>query len=77
MRGPRSFAAEEIALVRQLWREYWDSFGLPMDFQGFGEEMEGLPGVYGAEGGALLLASIIMSLPGPSPCGVWTECRVR
>jgi putative acetyltransferase len=27
-----------------------------MDFQGFGEEMEGLPGVYGAEGGALLLA---------------------
>ena len=27
-----------------------------MDFQGFGEERNGLPGVYGAAGGALLLA---------------------
>ncbi len=27
-----------------------------MDFQGFGEERNGLPGAYGAAGGALLLA---------------------
>jgi len=47
---------EEIALVRQLWREYWDSFSLPMDFQGFGDELEGLPGSYAADGGVLLLA---------------------
>jgi putative acetyltransferase len=46
----------EIALVRQLWREYWDSFGLPMDFQGFCDELEGLPGSYAADGGVLLLA---------------------
>lgn len=46
----------EIALVRQLWREYWDSFSLPMDFQGFGDELEGLPGAYAADGGALFLA---------------------
>jgi putative acetyltransferase len=46
----------DIALVQELWREYWESFGLAMDFQGFGEEVKGLPGVYGAEGGALLLA---------------------
>jgi putative acetyltransferase len=45
-----------IAAVRGLWREYWESFGLPMDFQGFGEELQGLPGVYGESGGALLLA---------------------
>ena len=38
-------------------REYWESFGLPLDFQGFGEELQGLPGVYGADGGALLLAT--------------------
>jgi ribosomal protein S18 acetylase RimI-like enzyme len=48
----------DIAEVRALWREYWKSIGLPMDFQGFGEELEGLPGVYGASGGALLLAKL-------------------
>ena len=42
--------------MRGLWREYWESFGLPMDFQGFGEELRDLPGVYGELGGALLLA---------------------
>jgi putative acetyltransferase len=49
-------SAEDVAMVRELWREYWGSFGLPLDFQGFGEELEGLPGVYGADGGVLLLA---------------------
>ena len=29
-----------------------------MDFQGFGDELLGLPGVYGAEGGALLIAKL-------------------
>jgi putative acetyltransferase len=46
----------DVAVVQQLWREYWDSFGLSLDFQGFSNELKGLPGVYGAEGGALLLA---------------------
>jgi putative acetyltransferase len=46
----------DIAAVRELWLEYWESIGLPMDFQGFGEERNGLPGAYGAAGGALLLA---------------------
>ena len=50
-------SAADIAQVRELWREYWESFGLPMDFQGFGKEMDGLPGVYGAAGGVLLLAA--------------------
>jgi putative acetyltransferase len=49
-------SAEDVAVVRQLWREYWDSVGLPMNFQGFDAELAGLPGVYGAGGGALLLA---------------------
>jgi putative acetyltransferase len=52
----RAEAECEIALVRGLWTEYWESFGLPLDFQGFGDELRGLPGVYGAEGGILLLA---------------------
>jgi putative acetyltransferase len=47
----------DVAIVRQLWREYWESIGLPMDFQGFDVELQGLPGAYGAKGGALLLAT--------------------
>ena len=46
----------DLAVVRQLWGEYWESLGLPMDFQGFSHELQGLPGVYGAQGGALLVA---------------------
>jgi putative acetyltransferase len=46
----------DMAVVRQLWREYWESFGLSLDFQGFANELKSLPGVYGAVGGALLLA---------------------
>jgi len=49
-------SAAHLGAVRDLWREYWESFSLPLEFQGFGEELEGLPGVYGAAGGALLLA---------------------
>jgi GNAT superfamily N-acetyltransferase len=49
-------SAMDLAGVRQLWREYWESFGLPADFQGFSDEVQGLPGVYGAAGGALLIA---------------------
>jgi len=47
---------EDIAHVQQLWREYWESFGLPLEFQGFDEELEGLPGIYAQDGGCLLLA---------------------
>ena len=46
----------DLHSVRELWREYWESFDLPLDFQGFGDELLGLPGLYGAAGGALLLA---------------------
>ena len=68
----------DLAIVRQLWGEYWESLGLPMDFQGFGDELKGLPGVYGAEGGALLLAfDSRMSRPELSRCGVWIESPVK
>jgi putative acetyltransferase len=56
----------DLAAVRKLWREYWKSIDLPDDFQGFGEELNGLPGVYGADGGALLLAE---SPPETTPAG--------
>jgi putative acetyltransferase len=56
----------DVAAVRELWREYWRSVDFPDDFQGFGEELKGLPGVYGADGGALLLAE---SPPDATPAG--------
>jgi putative acetyltransferase len=46
----------DIARVRELWREYWESFSLPIEFQGFGQELAGLPGAYGVPGGLILLA---------------------
>jgi len=46
----------DLAAVRHLWREYWTSMDLQDNFQGFSEELKSLPGVYGADGGALLIA---------------------
>jgi putative acetyltransferase len=51
-------AGQQIAVVQDLWREYWSSIGLPPDLQGFVDEVNTLPGVYGAPAGRLLLATI-------------------
>jgi len=48
--------AERIAAVRDLFEEYWKSFGFTPCFQGFGDELEKLPGEYAPPGGALLIA---------------------
>ncbi len=48
----------DLAATRELWREYWKSIDLPDDFQGFGEELNGLPGKYAENGGVLLIAWI-------------------
>ena len=48
--------AADIAAVRGLWRQYWDSLGLTDEFQGFAEELRNLPGKYAPPGGTLLLA---------------------
>jgi GNAT superfamily N-acetyltransferase len=49
---------EEIAQVRELFEEYWASFGFTPCFQNFGAELDGLPGDYAPPGGRLGLALV-------------------
>jgi putative acetyltransferase len=56
MRIVSARTAAEVDQVRQLFRDYWDSFGFTPCFQGFGAEVAALPGAYAPPGGDLLLA---------------------
>jgi GNAT superfamily N-acetyltransferase len=53
----RAESDEDIIQVRALWTEYWETLGLPLEFQGFGEQLQRLPGEFAAPSGLLLLAS--------------------
>lgn len=48
----------EISQVRQLFQEYWDSFGFTPCFQNFGSEVAELPGKYAPPEGRLGLALV-------------------
>ncbi len=52
----RAETQEDIAEVRALWTEYWETLGLPLSFQGFGEQLRRLPGEFASPVGLLLLA---------------------
>ena len=53
-----------MAAIRALFREYADSLGIDLGFQGFEEELRDLPGAYASPKGALFLAQDGASLLG-------------
>ena len=49
-------SASDLESVRTLFREYADSLGVNLDYQGFEEEVRELPGKYAPPSGTLVLA---------------------
>lgn len=47
---------ELVALARELFREYAETIGVDLEYQGFSAELAGLPQPYVPPGGALLVA---------------------
>jgi putative acetyltransferase len=62
----QAITGEQVEQARALFQEYGASLGFNLCFQGFDQELAGLPGDYAPPSGRLLLAEFQdPSLPGP------------
>jgi putative acetyltransferase len=66
----RADTPEGIAAIRALFREYAEAIGFSLDFQGFDDELAGLPGRYAPPAGRLLIARIGGEIGGKIAGGV-------
>jgi ribosomal protein S18 acetylase RimI-like enzyme len=57
-------SASELAATATIFKEYGDSLGIDLSFQGFEQELATLPGLYAAPRGTLLLAWVEGELAG-------------
>lgn len=68
---------ERMATVRQLFEEYWQSFGFTPCFQNFAGEVAGLPGYYAPPRGRLALVLVGDEAAGCIALRPWDEIRAE
>jgi len=68
---------EDLLEIRKLFEQYADSLEINLDFQGFEEELAGLPGEYAPPDGCLLIALWKGQIAGCVGLRKFSSCHLR